>query len=158
MITNDGENWHYLLIKGISALLRGTASNHNGDFYCLNCLHSYRTKETLKKHEKICKDHDYCCVQMPDKDVNISKYNPGEMSLKVPFMIYADLECLLGKIDTCQNDLKKSSTEKKLKICLRVIHGLHVVHLINQKTNGVITELKTVWKYLVKIWKIRQWK
>ena len=28
-------------------------------------------------------------------------------------MIYADLECLLGKIDTRQNDPKKSSTEKK---------------------------------------------
>ena len=28
-------------------------------------------------------------------------------------MIYADLECLLGKIDTCQNDPKKSSTQKK---------------------------------------------
>ena len=28
-------------------------------------------------------------------------------------MIYADLECLLRKIDSCQNDSKKSSTEKK---------------------------------------------
>ena len=43
----------------------------------------------------------------------ILKYNPGEKSLKVPFIVYADLECLLGKIDTCQNDPKKSSTEKK---------------------------------------------
>ena len=28
-------------------------------------------------------------------------------------MIYADLERLLRKIDSCQNDPKKSSTEKK---------------------------------------------
>ena len=33
--------------------------------------------------------------------------------MKVLFMIYADLECLLGKIDTCQNDPRKSFTEKK---------------------------------------------
>ena len=28
--------------------------NHDGDFYCLNCFHSYRTKNTLEAHEKIC--------------------------------------------------------------------------------------------------------
>ena len=43
----------------------------------------------------------------------ILKYNPGEKSLKVPFVIYADLECLLEKIDSCENDPKKFSTEKK---------------------------------------------
>ena len=30
-------------------------------------------------------------------------------------MIYADLESLLRKIDSCQNNLKKSSAEKKSK-------------------------------------------
>ena len=38
---------------------------------------------------------------MPDKDKKISKYNPGEKSSKVPFIVHADLECLLRKIDTC---------------------------------------------------------
>ena len=63
MITNDDEhsdgvkNWHYLTVKSISRLLRGITSNHKGDFYCLNCFHSYTTKKRLKKHEKICKDH-----------------------------------------------------------------------------------------------------
>ena len=68
---------------------------------------------------------------MPDEDKKILKYNLGEKSLKVPFIIYADLECFLGKIDTCQNDPKKFSTEKKLSIRLQVTHGLHVVHLRN---------------------------
>ena len=49
MITDGTSNWHYLAIKNISGLLRGITSNHNGDFYCLNCLHSYRTKSKLKK-------------------------------------------------------------------------------------------------------------
>ena len=34
-----------------SGLLKGITSNHNGDFYCLNYLHSYRTISKLKKHE-----------------------------------------------------------------------------------------------------------
>ena len=84
MITNDGEhsngvkNWHYLAIKNFSRLLRGITSNHDGDFYYLNCFHSYRTKEKLKKHEKLCKDHDYCYVKMPKEDQKILKYNSGE--------------------------------------------------------------------------------
>ena len=41
MITDGDTNWHYLAIKNISGLLRGITSNYNGDFYCLNCLHSY---------------------------------------------------------------------------------------------------------------------
>ena len=49
MITDGNTNWHYLAIKNLSGLLRGITSNHNGDFYCLNCLHSYRTKSKLKK-------------------------------------------------------------------------------------------------------------
>ena len=52
---------------------------------------------------------------MSTEDNKISKYNPGEKSLKVPFTIYSDLECLLKKIDTCQNNPEKSYTEKKAK-------------------------------------------
>ena len=51
MIT-DNEKWHYLAVKNISGLLRGITSNHNGDFYCLNCFHSYTTEKKLKKHQK----------------------------------------------------------------------------------------------------------
>ena len=101
MITNDNENWHYLAVKIISALLGGITSNNNGDFYRLNGLHSYRTKEKLKKHEKVRKDRDYCYVKMPNEDKLTLKYNPGEKSWKVPFIVYADLECFLKKVDTC---------------------------------------------------------
>ena len=50
---------------------------------------------------------------MPDENNKILKYIQGEKLLKVPFIIYADLECLLQKINTCQNNPDKSYTEKK---------------------------------------------
>ena len=50
---------------------------------------------------------------MPDDDNKILKYISGEKSLRVPFTIYADLECLLRKINTCENNPNKSYTEKK---------------------------------------------
>ena len=43
------------------------------------------------------------------------KYNPGEKSLKAPFAIYLDLECLLRKEQSCQNNPEKSYTEKKAR-------------------------------------------
>ena len=52
---------------------------------------------------------------MPNEDNKILKHNHGEKSLKALFMIYADLECLLEKMYSCQNDLEKSYTEKKTK-------------------------------------------
>ena len=96
MIT-DNKKWHYLAVENIYGLLRGITSNRDGDFYCLNCFHSYTTEKNLKKHQRIRKDHDFCHVKMPDENNKILKYNPGEKSLKHPFTIYADLECLLEK-------------------------------------------------------------
>ena len=52
---------------------------------------------------------------MPDENNKILKYNSEEKSLKVLFIIYADLECLLKKLNTCQNNPEKSYTEKKAK-------------------------------------------
>ena len=49
---------------------------------------------------------------MPTKNNNIIKYNQGEKSLELPFIIYADLECLLEKIDSCYNNPEESSATK----------------------------------------------
>ena len=98
---------HYLTVKNLPRLLRGITSNHDGDFYCLNCFHSYRTKNKLEAHKNIC---DYYHVEMPTKDNNTIKYNQGEKSIKLPFVVYADLERLLEKMSTCYNNPEKSST------------------------------------------------
>ena len=58
---------------------------------------------------------------MPDVDNNILESKPGKKSLKNVFIIYADLECLLSKMNTCNNN-----------------------HLINQKISKLITEEETV--------------
>ena len=52
---------------------------------------------------------------MPNEDNKILKYNYGEKLLKAPFTIYADLECFLEKMHSCQNNPEKSYTEKKAK-------------------------------------------
>ena len=106
MIT-DGEKWHYLAVKKLSPLFRGLTSKHDGDFYWLNCFHSIRKEKNLNKHKNVCKNHDYCYVEMPKKDNKILKYNHGEKSMKAPFIIYADLERLLEKMNISHSNPKK---------------------------------------------------
>ena len=103
MIT-DSEKWHYLAVKSLYALLKGITSNHNRDFYCLNCFWAFSTKNKLESHKKACENRDYCCVEMPNEDNKILKYNHGEKCMKAPFIIYADLESLLEKMNTCYNN------------------------------------------------------
>ena len=114
MITN-GENWHYLAVKSLPALFKGITSNHNEDFYCLNCFCSYTTKNKLEEHKKICENNNCCHVEMANEDNKIIKFNQGEKSIKSPFIIYADLECLLEKMSTCYNNPEKSSTTEANK-------------------------------------------
>ena len=75
---------------------------------------------------------------MPNEDNKILKYNPGEKSLKVPFIIYADLKCLLEKIGACQNNPEKSYTEKKAK---------HTPSGYSRVTYCSFDKSKTEWNY-----------
>ena len=42
----------------------------------------------------------------------MSGFNQYQKSDKAPFVIYADLECLIEKTDECKNNLENSSTTK----------------------------------------------
>ena len=49
---------------------------------------------------------------MPSEDNKILEFNQYQKSDKAPFIIYADLECIIGKIDGCKNIPESSSTTK----------------------------------------------
>ena len=129
MIT-DGKKWHYFTLKYFSELLKGITSKHDGDFYCLNCLHSHSTKGKLKKHKKVCENHNYRYIEMPNK---IIKYNHGEKCMKNPFIINADTECLLERIDIRHNNPKRISTTN-ITIHLASCHSLFTDFSVD-KTN-----------------------
>ena len=49
MIPNEEkEGWHYLAVKKLSALLHRITLKNKDDFYCLNCLYSFRTENKIK--------------------------------------------------------------------------------------------------------------
>ena len=62
LMISNGEKWHYLAVKKLSAFLRsaflrGVTSKNNGNFYCLNCLHSFRIKNKVESHKKVCENN-----------------------------------------------------------------------------------------------------
>ena len=79
----------------------------------MNCLHSFRTDNALKRHERLGDNNDYCNKEIPTQFNKTLKYNHGEKSLKTPFVIYADLECLLINQQSCQNNPNESYTGRK---------------------------------------------
>ena len=58
--------------KTISLIKRITSKN-NGYFYCLNCLHSFRTKNKLESHKNVCENKDFCNIIMPSEGTKIIK-------------------------------------------------------------------------------------
>ena len=49
---------------------------------------------------------------MPCKDTKISEFNQYQKSDKVPFVIYANLECLIEETDGCKNNSENWFTKK----------------------------------------------
>ena len=52
---------------------------------------------------------------MPSKDAKILEFNQYQKSDKAPFIIYADLQCIIEKFDGCKNNPENSSTTKVSK-------------------------------------------
>ena len=50
---------------------------------------------------------------MPNNDNNTLKYDHGEKSLKAPWVIYDDFECLPIKQQSCENNPDVFYTERK---------------------------------------------
>ena len=102
--------------KTISIIDRNKFKNINGDFYCLSCLHSFRTRNLrtleLESYENVCENKDICNIVMPSKDSKIFEFNKYQKSDKAACIIYAVLESSIEKIDGCINNPENSFTTK----------------------------------------------
>ena len=66
------KGWHYI---AASALLRRISSKHNGELYCLNCIHLVRTKDKPESHKKEWENKDFNNVVMPSEDTKVLEFN-----------------------------------------------------------------------------------
>ena len=69
-------------------------------------------KRKLQSNKKVCENKDFCNIVMLSEDAKIIEFNLYQESDKSSFIIYADLEYLIEKIDGCKNNLENSSNAK----------------------------------------------
>jgi len=95
-----GDHSNFAGFKGINRLL-GRKSNHRKAL-CYNCLNRC-TKDMLETHLLSCEEFQPQKVKMP-KELNDSikptlKFKNNQHSLKKGYVVYADFECALKKIN-----------------------------------------------------------
>ena len=60
----------------------------------------------------MCENKNFCNVVKPSEDTKILEFHQYKKSNNAPFVIHADFECLIEKIDGCKNNPENSSIIK----------------------------------------------
>ena len=63
-------------------------------------------------HKRVCGNKNFSKIIIPSEDTKIFEFNQYQKSDKAPFIIYADLECIIEKTDECKKNPENSSTAK----------------------------------------------
>ncbi len=99
----DGEKGHYTLISNISRLLHQPGQHNGQKFYCYYCLHGFIKKHSLEIHLEDCGKFAMQKVVLPDDEHKWVKFSAIQKMMKVPFIIYADFESYLLKLQGSEN-------------------------------------------------------
>lgn len=103
---------HYCWIKDLWKLVGNQITKHDHkQFLCNICLCAhYKTQNELNEHQIYCDNNKCGKIVLPKPYNNITQFKNYNNSLKIPFAIYADFECKLQKIHSCQPNDKSSYT------------------------------------------------
>ena len=117
ILIESGIIQHYCYVKRVSALLYDQTKNSNTKHYCMMCLTGFSRADLLENHKKYCNvvNGRPTKIEMPEEGKNILSFRNHHKQMKVPYVIYADIEALIRKIlgsEICPESKKKSYTEK----------------------------------------------
>ena len=117
MITKQGENTHYSYVKRLTALLYDQNRHNERKHFCERCLHGYQTRVLLERQKPECKGllKSPTRREMPKQGENKMAFKNYYKQMKAPYVVYADFECILKKMDTCEPDNKQSFAIKTEK-------------------------------------------
>ncbi|CAG2200908.1 unnamed protein product [Mytilus edulis] len=106
---------HFCWIKDLNRLLGDQHSHRARHFHCPYCLHGFTKEKLLNGHLPNCQTHGPQKIELPTGDNKWLQYKDIRKQLKVPYIIYADFECLQKPIlDNNENDSKTKKTTKHI--------------------------------------------
>ena len=131
-------------------------------FVCPYCLHRYTRQDLLDKHKPYCQTHTPQRIEMPSETEKILKFKHFPKKFPVGFVIYADFECILEKVNPtvdktttvvekhipCGYCYKIVSTNEKYTQPPVVYHGenavTHFLMALNREEQKITKLLKEV--------------
>lgn len=113
MVEKDG-TFHYTWIKDLNRLLYDQSRHKGRKHFCERCLHAYAREDLLEAHKP------ECCgiggtavrVEMPEEGKNKLSFQNYHKQMPAPYIIYADLEALVNKIEGPELNPTKSNTQR----------------------------------------------
>ena len=106
---------HYCLVKNLSSLLSSQVSKaKRKECFCTRCFKPFGSQKVLFKHLEYCKEYNEVKINMPKKGT-ILKFKNYDRKERVPFIVYADFECFIKPIQTCEPNPESSYTKQYQK-------------------------------------------
>ena len=84
------------------------------EYFCTRCFNPFGSQEVLFKHLEYYKEYNEVKINMP-KEGTILKFKNYDRKERVPFIVYADFECFIKPIQTCEPNPKSSYTKQYQK-------------------------------------------
>ena len=102
LITKD-EKKHYVLIKDFNAFMYNQSKHKERKHFCMYCLQCFSTERILANHVNNCLTINGAqAINIPKQGENVLKFNNFHKQLPVPFVIYADFEAIMKKVQGCK--------------------------------------------------------
>ena len=98
LVTSNSETNHYVWIKNFNRLCYSVTKHKAKKFFCKHCIQHFASESILLKHMEDCIVLTKCqSIEMPVEG-ETTKFRSFRETVKIPFVIYADLESLLEKL------------------------------------------------------------
>ncbi|KYM94062.1 hypothetical protein ALC62_15323 [Cyphomyrmex costatus] len=99
LYVQDG-NDHFVWIEDLSRLVSTQINGQkNKKYFCDRCLHYFSSNEKLESHAVNCQKVNECAIRLPCVEQRWLEFSKHCRKERVPFIMYADLECVLRKTE-----------------------------------------------------------
>ena len=127
LVTSNSETNHYVWIKNFNRLCYNVNKHARKKYFCKHCIQHFTNESILQKHMEDCMVLNGCqAIEMPAEG-EITKFKSFRETVKIPFVIYADLESILHKLTVTQKQEMEQEQTEKLQNHVACSYGYKVV-------------------------------